>query len=192
MIENNDIWVDIGSFYGGLQSIVYRIQPQVTYVLVDFKHQLLRSYLFLSELYPNTRHKFGDELNSEDFSSGGFLYLSIDQIGVLDNLKIKLVSNFFSFGEMKRDFFNQYTKAKFFRHADSIYLVNRFVSSPNFEKTYDSDLTVLDYQFPEFVNRYFDVFPIHHYAAWRRSLFGSQKIVNTSSSYFEMFATNLD
>jgi hypothetical protein len=93
---------------------------------------------------------------------------------------------------MKRDSFNEYTKAKFFRQANSIYLVNRFVSSPNFEKTYDSDLTVLDYQFPEFIHKYFDVFPIHHYAAWRRNLFDSPKTVNTSSSYFELYATNLN
>ena len=192
MVENSDIWVDIGSFYGGLQSIVYRSRPQVNYVLVDFKHQLLRSYLFLSELYPNAKHKFGDQLSSQDFNEGGFLYLSIDQINLLDNIKVKLVSNFFSFGEMKREFFYRYTKAKFFRYADSFYLVNRFVSSPNFEKTYDSDLNVLDYQFPEFIIRHFDVFPIHHYAAWRRGLFGSQRTVNTSSSYFEMFATKID
>lgn len=192
MVEKKDIWVDIGSFYGGLQSIVYKIQPEVTYVLVDFKHQLLRSYLFLSELYPNTKHKFGDQLSSQDFNEGGFLYLSIDQINLLDSIKVKLVSNFFSFGEMKRDFFYRYTKGQFFRHADSVYLVNRFVSSPNFEKTYDSDLTVLDYQFSEFTIRQFDVFPIHHYAAWRRRIFGSQRTVNTSSSYFEMFATKMD
>ena len=40
------------------------------------------------------------------------------------------------------------------------YLVNRFVSAPFFEKTFDSDLSILDYLKSEKSPDYFDIFPI--------------------------------
>ena len=35
--------------------------------------------------------------------------------------------------------------SEYYRDSDYLYLINRFVSSPFFEKTYDSDLNILDY-----------------------------------------------
>ena len=73
-----------------------------------------------------------------------------------------------------------------FKKAQISYIVNRFVSSPFFEKTYDSDLNILDYK-DEFRNiKYFDVFPIHHYNLIYRKLYGRKYFRNISSSYFEM------
>lgn len=185
MVKENSLWVDIGSYYGGPQSILYKYQKNVTYVMIDFKHQLLRSYLYLSNLYPDANHIFGDTVNEEKFKDPAFIYLSIDKIDLLNSLNVDLVTNFVSFGEMKREFFNKYVKSSFFRNANQLYIVNRFVSSPFFERTYDSDLTVFDYQFEGFKINYFDVFPIHHFDLPQRSVLGVKQFINASSSQFE-------
>ena len=58
ILDDNDTWVDIGPFYGGLQSIVKKEKPSLNIILVDFKHQLCRSYIFLKQLFPNSNHFF--------------------------------------------------------------------------------------------------------------------------------------
>ena len=56
LINGNDVWVDIGSFYGGLQGLVKKYKPNSRIVMVDFHHQLLRSYIYLKEMYPDAQH----------------------------------------------------------------------------------------------------------------------------------------
>jgi hypothetical protein len=65
-------------------------------------------------------------------------------------------------------------------------LVNRFVSSPFFEKTYDTDITVMDYIDYDSQVSYFDMFPMHHYAIYNRDVLGAKGFRNVSSPYFEL------
>lgn len=185
LVESNSNWVDIGSFYGGLQSILFREKPDSRMFLVDFHHQLLRSYLYLSEMFPNANHIL-DFKSSSDVLPGSFVYIPVQNFSELNHLNIKLVTNFFSFGEMPRSVFEQYRDSEILKNAQNIYCVNRFVSSPFFERTYDTDLNVFDYKFESHDRDYFDVFPMHHYQSIRRSIFGKTRFRNTSSSYFEM------
>lgn len=187
LINRDSIWVDIGSFYGGLQSIVHRENKNSRKILVDFHHQLLRSYLFLSSTYPEANHILGYEPGQE-IPEGSFVYVPVQQFTNLQNLKVDLVSNFFSFGEMPREIFEEYRDSQLIRNASYVYNVNRFVSSPFFEKTYDTDLNVFDYIVGNHIKIYFDIFPMHHYQAIRRNLFGKTRLRNTSSSYFEMIS----
>ena len=185
LVQSNSVWVDIGSFYGGLQSIVFKEKPDSKVILVDFHHQLLRSYLYLSEMFPKANHILDFKSNSK-IPSGSFVYVPVQNFGELSHLNIKLVSNFFSFGEMPRSVFEQYRDSQVIKNSENIYCVNRFVSSPFFERTYDTDLNIFDYHFESHKRNYFDVFPMHHYQSIRRSIFGKTRFRNTSSSYFEM------
>ena len=58
ILSNNLIWVDIGSYYGGLQGIVKKYFPNSIIFMVDFTHQLSRSYIYLKNLYPDSNHIF--------------------------------------------------------------------------------------------------------------------------------------
>ena len=187
---NGGIWVDVGSYYGGLQGIV-RKYSEGTFVLVDFPHQLLRSYIYLKNLYRDDQ--FLRPVQSEKFlrspqSETGvtFCFLTPSAFEKLTNHQVDLFTNFFSLGEMPRDVALNYMKSEVFRKAKHRFLVNRFVSAPFFEKTYDTSLSVLDYQLPYYPESfYFDVFPMHHFLQIRRDLLGSTRARNTSSSYFE-------
>ena len=185
MLPLGGVWIDIGSYYGGLQGLVHKYNKDSKIILVDFHHQLFRSYAYLSELYPEVKHNLGIDMTLSDTSSGSFNYVHISDFPALKSLNIDLLSNFFSFGEMKRDVFNNYISSPVVNNASTIYTVNRFVSAPFFEKTYDNDLSVLDYRFSHHKVKYFDVFPIHHFAAITRSVLGKTRPRNTSSSYFE-------
>jgi putative sugar O-methyltransferase len=183
---NGGTWLDIGSYYGGLQSIVAKQNIFRKIILVDFHHQLFRSYVYLQHKFPNAIHDLGgSKINSCDKESLSFHYLHVDDLNLTDGISVDLVTNFFSFGEMRRDTFLTYKHSKLLSRARTIYLVNRFISSPFFEATYDSDLTVVDYQFPSHALSEIDIFPIHYFSTLPRKLLGSTRPRSISSPYFE-------
>lgn len=190
LLPENSVWVDIGSFYGGLQGLVKKYKPSTTIVMVDFHHQLLRSYVYLDTMYPGSTHYLPDQLDAmTDFSAippGSFVYVPVNDFHKIRSHKANLVSNFFSFGEMRREHFSTYFNSELLQEADNIFLVNRFVSSPFFEKTYDSDITIRDYDLKGRTTRHFDVFPVNHYHTMKRELFGRIFLRNISSPYFEL------
>ncbi len=187
------IWVDVGSYYGGLQGLVFKYKPETICVMVDFHHQLCRSYLYLKQLFPSATHVFpnfaSNYVSGEATGKGSFVYLPVQDFSDIAGVTATLVTNFFSLGEMRREFFNQYWRSRLFQEARYHFLVNRFVSSPYFEPTYDSDITVADYLASNRKIEYFDVFPMHHFLQIKRELFGRTASRNMSSSYFEMVTT---
>ena len=185
VLPDRGVWVDIGSYYGGLQGILFKYKPETKIVLVDFHHQLFRSYAYLSSIYPNATHNLGIEAVLKSSEIGSLNYVHVSDFHDLKDLEVTLVTNFFSFGEMKRSTFNDYVQSDVVKNSQNLYFVNRFVSAPFFEPTYDSDLSVIDYDFPDFRLVSLDVFPIHHFNLLNRSLFGILRFRNTSSSYFE-------
>jgi putative sugar O-methyltransferase len=189
MLPQSGTWMDIGSFYGGLQSIVKKYNPTAKFIMVDFYHQLFRSYVYLQNLFPHSNHLLG--LNpGQKIPDDSFVYIPVQEYSKLLDLKIDLSTNFFSFGEMPRNFFESYIKSNPILNSQLIYTVNRVVSSPFFEPTYETDLTVLDYRFKGFDVQSFDIFPMHHYLRINREFLGKKYHRNISSSYFELIAIN--
>jgi len=190
ILNAGSVWVDVGSYYGGLQGLVHKYIPESKIVMVDFHHQLCRSFIYLSQLYPNAQHIFPDDLsnykNLDSVPLGSFVYVPVSDYGKIADQRVELVTNFFSLGEMRREYFNNYLHSKLFMESKLCYLVNRFVSAPFFEKTYDNDLSVLDYYPLKREVDYFDVFPMHHYLLLKRKIFGRSEFRNISSPYFEL------
>ena len=194
LLTNNDTWIDIGCFYGGLQYMIKKEKPSINMILVDFKHQLCRSYIFLKQLFPNSNHIFPDQIDSNLFENkldDSIIYVPVEKYNFLESLEIKLVTNIFSFGEMKEDAFKNYKNSNVYKNAKYKFLINRFVSSPFFEKTYDNTTNILDYMTDEKI-KYFDIFPIHHYQTPKRKLFGTVKNRPVSSPYFELLLERND
>jgi len=188
LLHSKGTWIDVGSFYGGLQGIVKKFNPDSKIIMVDFHHQLYRSYIYLNHLYPDQKHFLGITPELET-NSGSFHYIPVTEFNKIPDMNIDLFTNFFSFGEMLRKDFSEYISSNLFNKSKNIYTVNRFVSAPFFEPTYDSDLTVLDYNFKNHQNIYFDIFPMHHFQQIKRNLFGILRARNVSSPYFELIAT---
>ena len=180
--------LDIGSYYGGFQSFLKKEFPKGNFIMVDFPHQLMRSYIFLNQMFPNSKHLVNEEIDSEDTHNlnGCFIYIPTSKVDRINKFKIDLTTNFFSFGEMKRLDFMNYYKSEIINKSKIIYLANRFVSSPFFEKTYDTDTNVFDYLKEETHNiKYFDILPIGHFFAPKRTLFDIKRERPIGSPYFE-------
>ena len=195
IINNNSVWLDVGSYYGGIQSILKSEFPNLKLVLCDFNHQLCRSYVNLFQQFPDCRHILPNESinleNLDKIENGSIIYLPANNFKKFVNWKIDLLTNFFSFGEMKRSTFMEYFKNIKNTQINYIYLVNRFVSSPFFEKTYDTNLNIFDYTIDNYSKIYFDIFPIHHYIKPKRLLFGRNYKRPMSSPYFEILLKKL-
>jgi hypothetical protein len=89
-------------------------------------------------------------------------------------------TNYFSLREMRREFFRSYMTSRLFTQAGKVFLVNRFVSAPFFDRTYGSDVALPDYLSAARKIEYLDVFPIHHYMLVRRAVFGREQYRNAS------------
>ena len=188
--KGNCVWLDVGSYYGGLQSLVKKYRPEWKIILVDFHHQLCRSYIYLNDQFSNSKHIFPDQIKNyksfQDMPKGCIAYVPASEFSAVSKMEVNLSTNFFSFGEMRRQTFLEYISSKVFKNSNLTYMVNRFVSAPYFEKTYDSDLNVSHYLKIEGDLQYFDIFPIHYYFVNKRYLFSRKFFRNLSSPYFEM------
>ncbi len=194
LLSDTGVWVDVGSYYGGYQSIVRKYFPKTTIVMVDFHHQLCRSYIFLSKIYQDAEHILPDQLSNykslESMPKGSFVYVPVSDYYKIANQKVDLVTNFFSLGEMRREFHSVYMHSTLFKESKKVYLINRFIGSPFFEKTFDTDITIIDYMSNKQKIDYFDIFPMSHYILVKRELFGRIASRNLSSSYFEIMTSS--
>ncbi len=196
LLENSSYWLDIGSYYGGIQGILRNEINKTNFILCDFNHQLLRSYVNLKKQFPNNLHIFPNQIEESQIlqktgvGQAAFIYLPVTKFYLLNEMQLSLVSNFFSFGEMKRKTFENYFNSRVIENSKYIYTVNRFISAPFFEKTYDTDLNIFDYTNNKFEREYFDVFPIHHYAVPKRKVFNYSRKRPVSSPYFELILKN--
>ena len=185
------IHLDIGNFYGGLQALLKTYYPKTTFISIELPHQLFRSYLFHSELFPNTEQIVGLEQFSSFMSNPrrepAFVYLlprDFDQIG--DLCEIDLLSNYLSFGEMSEENFNRYLASKTIKRVKKFHFVNRFISNPRFDPTFNANIKLPDYFIAGTRIKLLDVFPVHHYSITRRSLLGRKGFRNASSPQFEL------
>lgn len=157
--------------------------------MIDFNHQLLRSYIYLKSIYPDADHIFPNDISSISDQSkipkGAIMYVEIEDFKKLDKFKFNLTTNFFSLGEMKKDVFDSYMNSKTLKNSDKIYFVNRFFSSPFFEKTYDDPINIFDYKLDKETS-YFDIFPISQFKINSRKILNRKFFRNFSSEYFEI------
>lgn len=189
LLSSNSIWVDIGSYYGGLQGLVKKYNPDITMILVDFNHQLLRSFIYLKNLYPDCNHVLPNQVKEYlhlNELKNSIIYVDVDNYQLLEHLSVDLITNFFSLGEMKKSTFRNYLNSSLFNNAKIIYLANRVFSSPFFDKTYDDSINLLDYLKPNFSIDLIDSFPVGVYNVGLKKVFDRMFFRNFSSQYFEI------
>lgn len=195
--DTHQVHVDVGNFYGGLQALLKNYYPRATFVSVELEHQLFRSYLFHQHMFPSTQQivglsEFKEYSKGRKIGESAFIYLSPDDFDFIAKYsEINLLTNHLSYGEMSRANFRNYHCSATTLNAEKIHLVNRFISSPNMDPTYDSDVTIFDYTLNSHKITHFDIFPIHHYSITRRKLLDRFGFRNASSPQFEMILERL-
>ena len=87
---------------------------------------------------------------------------------------------------MTKNDFKKYLNSKINLNAKQIFFCNRFASSPFYEPTYESKLSILDYLVEGFNIELSQSSGIHNYIMTPRKLFGKKKVRPTSSRYFDL------
>ena len=201
--KNPEIFLDIGSYYGGFQYVIKKIYPDSFQILVDFPHQLSRSALFLSQSFPKMKiFSIYDQPTFNEFFQNSlnekydFLLLSAEYYSLFseeftkNNRRIDLLTNFYSLGEMSTICFNSYLDSKLIKNAKKLYFCNRYDSSPFYEKTFDVSYSLLDYIVKNFSITLNRSSGIHHYLTPVRKVFGVTKPRPISSGYFDLIQEN--
>ena len=195
--------LDIGSYYGGFQYVMKHIFPKSSHILVDFPHQLARSSIFLNKAFPNSRILAIYDLDTlNDFfefhkdTKYDFLLLTTDFFNSFSdqysklNKKIDLITNFYSLGEMPKNFFNSYLESKLIKESKYLYFCNRYDSSPFYEKTFQESFSMMDYLVEGFKVKLNRSSGIHNYMKPIRYLFKNKKPRPISAGYFEIIQKN--
>lgn len=188
LLNNGQTWIDIGSYYGGLQSFVKKIFPKINIVMVDFQHQLCRSYIFLKQVFPTSNHILPNSiknLSNLKSQTDTIVYLPINDYSKF-KFKFDLFTNFFSLGEMNNKDFKYYLDNYNHHFSKKKYLINRVVSGPYFDKTYNVGTNILMYPFNNNNTEYYDVFPIQHYQLQKTKLNNKIAFRPRSSEHFEV------
>ena len=189
LLSNSSTWIDVGSYYGGLQGLVKKYFPDIKIIMVDFEHQLARSYVYLKTLFPDSNHILPNQArnikNFNDVQSDTIIYVDQKDFHLFSNNKVDLFTNFFSLGEMKKNTFESYLNSSTYKNSRYVYMANRFSSSPYFDKTYDDNINIFNYRDDRKI-LHFDVLPINHYQISNRELFKRSFFRNNSSPYFEL------
>ncbi|MFC1546667.1 putative sugar O-methyltransferase [bacterium] len=187
-INNDFIGMDVGSSYGIFSSLLKKEYPKSTQVLLDFPEQLILAHYFIGKEFPEAKIAgFKELINAEKIDREfikqfDFVLLPWFWFDKVRENSIDLLTNFASFGEMRREWFDFYLKSDLFKTVKYLFTANRFQSYP----TYDTDITILDYPLNEFDKIHFGICPIFSHDYLPNQLFFYNKKY-FSSQYFEFF-----
>ena len=201
----SNIFLDIGSYYGGFQYVMKKTYQYSKHIMVDFPHQLSRAALFLTKSFPDSKiFTIYNEKTLEEFfmknrtSNFEFLLVSTDFYSQFSkefsktDLTIDLATNFYSLGEMPREFFNSYLGSEIIKNSRFLYFCNRYDSSPYYEKTFQESYSIIDYLVKGFEITLNRSSGIHNYMMPIRKLFGTNKSRPISAGYFELIQKNIN
>jgi putative sugar O-methyltransferase len=140
--------LDIGSSYGIFSSLVKSEYPGSHHVLVDLPEQLILARYFLGTCFPNARIAGVNEVLRESaitkdlILDHDFVLVPAALFGRLSANCADLVTNFASFSEMTRGYFERYLQSDVFQSAKYFFTINRIEAYP---PTFGTDISILDF-----------------------------------------------
>ena len=146
-LRERDCVVDIGGGYGQFTMQLRRLFPKIQNVIIDYPEQLLLARYYISSINPELKMNdirsiysgFCDQ--KDELADFDVLLIPAESYQIIDELDVRLVCNFSSFGEMPREQFFQYLSNPAIKEADYFFSVNRIDSFP----TYENKLCIFDY-----------------------------------------------
>ncbi len=191
LLNNDILTMNIGSSYGVFQCLLKKEIPKSQHILVDIPGQLILAQYYLQTEFPDakiasiTDIDVEDEINEQFIKKYDFVLLPTNQYNKLNINNIDLVTNFVSFVEMPKEWFNIYKNSKAFIYAKYFYTVNRYDSYP----TYTSNTTILDFPIDKYQKILFRTLPILQYYYMGIAIFFSKK-QHYPSYLFEFIGQN--
>jgi putative sugar O-methyltransferase len=163
-LDGELVVLDIGSSYGIFSNLVKREYPASHHVLVDLPEQLILARYFLASCFPEARIAGAKELRrvpsitKQFLLDHDFVLVPTAMFGKLPPHSVDLVTNFGSFTEMTREYFDLYMQSDVFSTARYFYTINRIEPYP---KGYGTDVSILDFPIKDREKRlHFGICPI--------------------------------
>lgn len=154
--------MDIGSSWGAFSHLVKKNHPDTRFILVDVPEQLALAHYYLKSEMPYCRIATPQDVQKTKKISSSFLK-NYDFILVpcFDYEKIgsgivDLVTNFVSFCEMSKEWFNLYTKSEAFKTAKFLFIWNSVIK----EKNPGVQISILDYPLYDYGKIHFNISPL--------------------------------
>ena len=169
--------MDIGASYGTFQCLLKKEIPKSRHILVDIPGQLILAQYYLQTEFLNAKIASivdvgaEDKINEQFIKKYDFVLLPANEYNKLAINNIDLLTNFVSFVEMPKEWFDIYKNSQAFISAKYFYTVNRYDSYP----TYTSNTTILDFPIDKYQKILFRTLPILQYYYSGKALFFSQK-----------------
>jgi len=185
-LSQDPVVLDIGSSYGIFSSLVKQELPSSHNLLVDMPGQLILAHYYLLELFPEAKIAGFKEVAGVDkvdknfIKQFDFILIPTSMYGKLAGKSVDLLTNFTSFSEMSREWFDLYINSEVFKTVPFLYTINRYDAYP----TYDNKVTVLDYPLNDYERIHMGTCPLlkNHYEGF---LFFLHKAVRYPSEFFE-------
>jgi len=182
--------LDIGSSYGIFSSLVKLEMPKSHNVLVDMPGQLIIAHYYLSQLFPQAKIAGfkeiaeAEEIDKTFIKQFDFVLIPTSMYDKLGANSIDLLTNFTSFSEMSRAWFDLYINSQVFKTAPFLYTINRYDAYP----TYENKVTVLDYPLNDYERIHIGTCPLlkNHHEGF---LFFLDKTVRYPSEFFEFIGS---
>jgi putative sugar O-methyltransferase len=177
--------LDIGSSYGIFPELVKREFINAKIGIIEFSEQLLLAYYYLKMSFPSARINTlrevyeAEEIDLNFVNKFDFTLIPVECYNKLKANSFNLITNFASFGEMSKQWFETYLDGEVFRNARYFFTLNRFESRP----TYNTDINILDYRLHEYKKIYFQISPLFHSYYEKFLLFFYKKKNFTSQSF---------
>lgn len=185
-MEDGFITLDIGSSYGVFSYLFKNEFSKCHCILLDFPEQLVLAHYFIAMNMPMASiATFREVLNAEHldrdfFSQYDFILIPLTSYKDISANSVDLVTNFASFSEMQRPWFEHYIENEPFISAKYFLTANRFQSAP----IYDSDITILDFHLERFKKLHFAIDQMARYV-YKRKFFFFYNIQPNTSQFFE-------
>ena len=184
-IFNTDdkIVCDLGGGYGILLYMLKKLDFHGTSILIEFPGQLLTAKFFLKKNFPNLKinslqevYDYKDNFNRAFLKKFDIFLCPVDLFIKIDQIKLDLIINCFSLGEMSEQNFQKYINSNLFKNSDYFLSINRIFS----KNEYATNIDILDYNYDRFQKLHFEInkFDIDYVLQYKR-YFGFTKKINS-------------
>ena len=144
--------LEIGAGNGNLLSVIHNNVPGVSVIDVDLPESLSHAILYISDLYPNANILMPHEVDGKNFNDYDFVFLTPNQISLIDDDSIDVSINTFSFQEMTsaqiKEYFDLVQRSG---RNDSLFMTtNRVEKIPYVKLDSDSNCEYMPNRFSEY------------------------------------------
>ncbi len=169
-LDKNFTSMDIGASFGIYQYLLKLRRPDAHQVLIDLPEQLILARYFLQSCFPHAKIAGVEEIIAIRSIERGFIkeydfvLVPSDLYHRLGSDAIDFTSSFACLGELKREYFDYYTKHPAFNSSKVFHLINPIAGHPIRKSriTGETDISLLDYDcVTNAMKVYFSLSPVY-------------------------------